>query len=229
MSDDQAALADLATPVLRELTDLLANPTKAPPFADLQARYHDLITGFATAAAAAGIPHDDLSQARYALTAVVDESVMLSEMEARDEWLSSPLQLRYFDEVTAGEEFYNRIDLLRMSRKHGVLEVYWLCLAFGFKGKFGDKKGGERRRMLQETLAGEIAQARGQAIGAPLSPHAAVSGGNLRVERWRPLAGPRWWLVPIVVAAALLAVHLICGFLVGASIDAAAARIGGAS
>jgi len=229
MPDDHTVLADLATPVLRELTDLLAAPEKAPAFADLQGRYHDLITGFATAAAAAGVAHDDLSQARYALTAVVDESVMLSEMIARDEWLSAPLQLRYFDEVTAGEEFYNRIDLLRMARKHAVLEVYWLCLAFGFKGKHGDKKGAERRRLLQETLAGEIAQARGQAIGAPLSPHAAASGGAARVERWLPLAGPRWWLVPVIVAVVVVAVHVVCGFLVGSGIDAAAARIGGAS
>lgn len=228
MADDQTALADLATPLLRELADLAAAPGRAPSFSDLQARYHELITGFATSAGGAGLPPDDIAQARYALTAVVDETVMLSDMEARDEWLSSPLQLRYFDEVTAGEEFYNRIDLLRMARKHSVLEVYWLCLAFGFKGKYGDKKGAERRRLLQETLASEIALGRGVAVGAPLSPHAMADGGAARAERWLPLAGPRWWLVPLITVVVVFAVHLACGWLVGASVSSASARIGGA-
>ncbi len=228
MPDDQTALADHATPLLRELADLTTAPEGALPFADLQSRYHDLITGFATAAGAAGLPPDDIGQARYALTAVVDETVMLSELPARDEWLSSPLQLRYFDEVTAGEEFYNRIDLLRMARKHNVLEVYWLCLAFGFKGKHGDKKGAERRRLLQETLAGEIGQARGIPVGAPLSPRAAVSAGMMREERWLPLAGPRWWLVPVIAAGVVLVVHLGCGLIVGSAVSSAAARTGGA-
>ena len=210
MPDDQTALADHATPLLRELAELTTAPEGALPFADLQSRYHDLITGFATA------------------TAVVDETVMLSELPARDEWLSSPLQLRYFDEVTAGEEFYNRIDLLRMARKHNVLEVYWLCLAFGFKGKYGDKKGVERRRLLQETLAGEIGQARGIPVGAPLSPRGAVSAGMMREERWLPLAGPRWWLVPVIAAGVVLVVYLGCGLIVGSAVSSAAARTGGA-
>ncbi len=228
MADDHSVLADLATPLLRELADLTAAPDKAPPFADLQAHYHELITAFATAAGAAGIPHDDLTHARYALTALVDETVMLSELAARDEWLSSPLQLRYFDEVTAGEEFYNRIDQLRLARKHALLEVYWLCLAFGFKGKYGDKKGAERRRLLQETLAGEISQARGVVVGAPLSPRAAVDGGATSEQRWLPLTGPHWWLVPLVVAVLILVLYVICSLLVNSAVAAAATRMGGA-
>lgn len=222
------ALADLATPILRELADQAAAPEKAPPFTDLQARYHDLITAFATNAASAGIPSDDVGQARYALTAVVDETIMLSDMAARDEWLSEPLQLRYYDEVTAGEEFYNRIDLLRMARKHGVLEVYWLCLAFGFKGKYGDKKGGERRRLLMETLASEIGQGRGIAPGAALSPHALAGAASLGTDSSLPFAGRRWWLVPVVCAVVVVSLFLICNWMVGAASGAAAARLGGA-
>jgi len=225
---DAPALADLATPILRDLADQAAAPDRAPPFADLQARYHDLITAFATTAGTAGISSEDIAQARFALTAVVDETVMLSAMEARDEWLSQPLQLRYFDEVTAGEEFYNRIDLLRLGRKHGVLEVFWLCLAFGFKGKYGDRKGAERRRILMETLAAEIAQGRGVAPGAPLSPRAVVGANALGAENSLFLAGPRWWLVPLVCLAVIGAALLISGWAVGAATAAAAARIGGA-
>ncbi len=229
MADAPSGLAELSTPILRDLADLAATPEKAPPFADLQDRYHDLITAFATNAAALGMPADDIAQGRFALAAVVDETVMLSEMAARDEWLSQPLQLRYFDEVTAGEEFYHRIDQLRMARKHGVLEVYWLCLAFGFKGRLGDKKGAERRRLLLETLASEISGARGIAPGAPLSPRAQVGTPGLGRDSALPLAGRRWWLVPVISAVAVIAVWLVCGWLVSAAAGSAAARIGGGS
>jgi type VI secretion system protein ImpK len=225
----ETVLAELATPILRELAELAAAPEKAPPFGDLQGRYHDHITAFASNAGAAGAAVEDTAQARFALTALVDETIMLSEMEARDEWLSQPLQLRYFDEVTGGEEFYHRIDQLRMLRKSAPLEVYWLCLAFGFKGKYGDKKGAERRSVLMETLANEIAQARGVTLAAPLSPQAKAMAKAVVTASSLPLAGPRWWLTPLVTAVVVIGVWLICGWMVGVATTAASLRIGAAS
>ncbi len=225
----ETVLAELATPILRELAELAAAPEKAPSFGELQGRYHDHLTAFVSNAGAAGAAIEDTAQARFALTALVDETIMLSEMAARDEWLSQPLQLRYFDEVTAGEEFYHRIDQLRMLRKSAPLEVYWLCLAFGFKGKFGDKKGAERRAVLMETLANEIAQARGVTLAAPLSPQAKAAANAAALESSLPLAGPRWWLVPLITTAVVVGVWLVCGWLVGVATTAASLRIGGAS
>jgi type VI secretion system protein ImpK len=208
---------------------LAAAPEKAPAFDELQSRYHDQITAFASNSAAAGAAAEDIAQARFALTALVDETVMLSEMGARDEWLSQPLQLRYFDEVTGGEEFYHRIDQLRMLRKSAALEVFWLCLAFGFKGKYGDKKGAERRHVLMETLANEIAQARGVTLAAPLSPQAKAAAKAAIAESSFPLAGRRWWLLPVVSAVLVVSVWLMCGWMVGVATSAASLRIGGAS
>ncbi|GDY14340.1 hypothetical protein LBMAG53_32180 [Planctomycetota bacterium] len=204
-----SGLSESAAPVLKALADVLAKPEDCPPFADLQERLHQRLAEFEANTQRAGASFEEVAAAKYALVALIDESVMLSELPARDDWLSAPLQLRYFDEVTAGEEFYNRIDQVRGARRYDALEIYWLCLAFGFKGKYGDRKGGERRRILMDALASEINQARGVDPRAPLSPQATAAAANaLDLPRW-PLIRLAWWIVPSASLAGVLAVWLI--------------------
>jgi type VI secretion system protein ImpK len=206
-------LAEAATAVLRGLADILAKPEACPDCATLQERLHQRLSSFESDAQNAGWSLEDAGAAKYALTALVDESIMLSDLPARDDWLSQPLQLRYFDEVTAGEEFYNRVDDLRAARKHDVVEVFWICLAFGFKGKHGDKRGLERRRLLMDALATEINTARGVDPRAPLSPQAtAAAAAAADLPRW-PLIRLPWFVMPTVAVAAVLLVwastHLV--------------------
>jgi hypothetical protein len=49
------------------------------------------------------------------------------------------------------------------------------------------------------------------------------------LESSLPLAGPRWWLVPLITTAVVVGVWLVCGWLVGVATTAASLRIGGAS
>lgn len=199
-------LAEHATATLRQLTDVLAKPERCPDFATLQENLHQRLMEFENSAQNAGSSLEDAAAGKYALTALIDESIMLSELPAKDDWLSEPLQLRYFDEVTAGEEFYTRIDDLRAARKPEVLEVYWMCLAFGFKGKYGDKKGAERRRVLMDSLANEINQSRGSDPRAPLSHQATTAAAAVaELPHWPLLRAP-WWLTPGIAALVVLAV-----------------------
>ncbi len=208
-------LAEHAAPVLKALADLLAKPDAADDCASLQQRLSGMLAAFERSAQDAGIALEHASQAKYALVALIDERIMLSELAAKDEWLSAPLQLALYDEVTAGEEFYVRLEAHRAARLTDVCEVYWLAMAFGFAGKFGDRKGAERRRALIDSLANEINAARGIDARAPLSPQASAAAAAVAdLPRW-PLLRLPWWLVPAAVAAAVLLTWLACSLYAG--------------
>jgi len=130
-----------------------------------------------TKARQADIPQDDVQQAKYAIAAFIDEMILTSSWPLKDNWADKPLQLAYFNDFAAGEEFYNRIDTLRGSKKNAVLEVYYLCLALGFRGKYVDLQGMEKKKVLMDTMLREI---RGSAPAAP-------SGGTGGLSpAWQP-------------------------------------------
>jgi type VI secretion system protein ImpK len=83
----------------------------------------------------AGIADTEIAEARYALVAFIDDRVLKSGWTGREAWMSNPLQLQFFREYTAGENFFGRMRAL-IHRREPVfaLEVYYLCLALGFAG-----------------------------------------------------------------------------------------------
>lgn len=86
----------------------------------------------------AGFTPDIISYAKYALVAILDETVLSIPGEARDFWITNPLQLEIFGESIAGVEFYNKLDnlLVNPEKFKDVLEIYFICLCLGFKGKY---------------------------------------------------------------------------------------------
>ncbi|TDR70273.1 type IVB secretion system protein IcmH/DotU [Paludibacterium purpuratum] len=103
-----------------------------------------------------------ITQSKFAFCALMDEIILSSSFELRDEWERMPLQLRLFGEHLAGESFFNRLEALRLDpNKHlELLEVYYTCLLLGFKGKYL-LEGQEKLDYLKQKLAQEIQQARG--------------------------------------------------------------------
>ena len=145
---------------------------------------------------------DDVAAVKYALAAFVDEVILSAEWAGRDSWGDDPLQLHFFGTYLAGEGFFQKLDELRAQGKTraGALEVYYLCLVLGFRGKYG-VTGEERLQALRKVMQSELE--RGQA-GNPreLSPH------------WQPADGPaphahalpRWivYACAVVLAVCLL-------------------------
>lgn len=85
-----------------------------------------------------GKPAEEVEQARYALAAFIDETVINSENNCREEWIAEPLQTRFFNDNLAGENFFKRLEaLLPELRAHlETAEVYYFCLALGFQGRY---------------------------------------------------------------------------------------------
>jgi type VI secretion system protein ImpK len=109
-----------------------------------------------TKARQSDVPQEDVQQAKYAICAFIDEMILTSSWALKESWADKPLQLAYFNDFSAGEEFYNKVDTLRGAKKNSVLEVYYLCLALGFRGKYVDLQGMEKKKVLMDTILREM-------------------------------------------------------------------------
>jgi type VI secretion system protein ImpK len=97
---------------------------------------------------------DPRDYAHYAVVALVDETVMTSEWAGAEQWRSEPLQMHYFGDLLGGEKFFDRLSDLSSGADDDLLEVYFVCLCAGFRGKFYDDAGelDRRRRKLHQQL-----------------------------------------------------------------------------
>jgi type VI secretion system protein ImpK len=162
----------------------------------------------------ADIPQQDVQLAKYAIAAFIDETILTSSWAIKDAWADKPLQLAYFNDFSAGEEFYTKIDAARGAKNASVLEVYYLCLALGFRGKYVDLQGMEKKKILMDTMLREIKAAQPPEVQG-LSP------------RWQPPdalpALARNFPARLVAAAGglfLLGLYLLLSLLLGFRADA---------
>ena len=141
----------------------------------------------------AGYDRDDTREASFAVVAFLDETIQGSSWSDRERWLNQPLQLELYDRNDAGEDFFVRLDELRgaVSTRADVLEVYYLCLALGFRGEYEFRPAGEHRDLVS-AVYGDLSRSPQLAPG-PLAPHAEPVGRvaatvRRRVPAWAVLA-----------------------------------------
>ena len=77
----------------------------------------------------------DYDDARFAVVAWLDETMMKSAWNGKDEWKTALLQRKYYKTFAAGEEFFGKLERLEPDQNE-VREVYHLCLMAGFSGKY---------------------------------------------------------------------------------------------
>ncbi|MBD3322717.1 MAG: hypothetical protein GF350_16565 [Chitinivibrionales bacterium] len=155
------------------------------------------------------IPEEQISDAQYALVALIDETVLSIPGPCRDFWLSRPLQLDFFGHNIAGEEFYRKLDklLLAFEKNREILEIYYLCLSLGFEGKYKLTNAQARAEVMEEL--GIRLKKTMLKVSSELSPH-AFRGASLNRKPKRKIAVPLW--AAGVVGAAVSALWYIILF-----------------
>lgn len=154
---------------------------------------------------------EQVKDTQYALCAFLDESVLRSgDNDLRRHFELSPLQFRYFGVHLAGEGFFEKIQALRGDVKQNldVLEVYHLCLALGFEGKFGIGEK-DQLRYLANTLGQDIARYR--KTPKALSPDWALPDQVSQMLRHEVPV----WLYLALIALVCLGVYLTLDWLLG--------------
>lgn len=145
----------------------VADERSLPPADVLREQMIGLLRDFVARCRAAGVHDVEAAEARYALVAFIDDRILKSNWPGRAEWQSGPLQMQFFREFTAGENFYARMRaLLQRGGPPFPLEAYYLCLALGFVGAqqsiggpqaVRDYLGRARSVLLQGASAGRVA------------------------------------------------------------------------
>jgi type VI secretion system protein ImpK len=109
--------------------------------------------------------------AKFALAAFVDETVLTNDFPLKQDWEKYPLQLEYFGEHLAGNKFFDRLDAMvkQIEVAADAVEVYYVCLLLGFKGKYAVYLEDELLGVIQRT--GEALQRAGRLKSVELSPN----------------------------------------------------------
>ena len=159
------------------------------PNADaFRANAKDLIRMATQDAAGRGYGNEDVKLAAFAVVAFLDESVLTSKNQVFSTWSRMPLQEELFGEHMAGETFFQYVQLL-LSRRDSVetvdvLELYYLCMLLGYRGRYGSSGDGDLRAIM-ESIKGKTNRVRGGNL--PLSPAWALPGDAplpKRRDRW---------------------------------------------
>jgi type VI secretion system protein ImpK len=199
----------------------IGNGWGAPPAATLRNDMIELLKQFVVRCREAGVPDAETAEARYALVAFIDDRVLKeSAWAGRAEWMNNPLQLQFFREYAAGENFFGRMRALaQRGGPYLALEAYYLCIALGFVGAAPGGAGAPR-------AYGQSARSLLLLDGSPdrIAPNA------IPVERHRAQRRPFPIAISAAVACAIVCILGLVGLQLslGTVIERAARELGGA-
>lgn len=126
-------------------------------------------------AAQKGYPPEDVKIAAFAVIAFLDESVLSSGNQVFSGWSRMPFQEELFGQHMGGEAFFQEAQKLLARRDSAetadLLEIFYLCLLLGYRGRYGIGSSGELRAIM-DSIHDKIQRVRGG--GAPISPQWAI-------------------------------------------------------
>lgn len=137
--------------------------SKQPPFDQVKADIRRLMTESENRFREGTFSQEDFDLARFAVCAWVDEAMLNSAWKEKGRWQSEQLQRLYYQTADAGELFFDRLNSLGLHQRD-VREVYYLCLAMGFIGRYcheGDEY------LLEQLKTSNLKVLTGSSVGLP--------------------------------------------------------------
>jgi type VI secretion system protein ImpK len=183
----------------------------SPPSAEaFRAQVRQLLSAAEQEARARGYSNEDIRLATFAVVAFLDESILNLHLPVFADWSRKPLQEELFGGHVAGEIFFQSMQrLMERPDSHDTadtLEVFALCVALGYRGKYGVGGQAELKAVMDR-----VAEKIGRIRRAPreLSPYWAPPPAAPRAAATDP------WLRGLLIgacAAVALAVLLFAGY-----------------
>ncbi len=205
-----------AAPLLSLITRL-KNTSSHPDPEQLRQRMIEEMKAFTANARNQGVHEKTVFRARYVLCTTLDEVVLNTPWGRASEWSESSLLITFHNETWGGEKFFELLDVLIPDPRKNLhlLELMYLCLAFGFQGRYRLLENGRSRLEEQRERAyNAIRTARGE-FERELSPHwRGASNQRNPLIRYVPL-----WVVAAVAATLLLIAYAIFNWLLNNASD----------
>ncbi len=182
----------------------------------LRSKILDVLGRMERGARESAIEHEEVQNAKFALVAFLDEAITGLSFADKEQWIANPLQLELFHLNSAGEEFFRRLAELRQRPQQNtqVLEVYYLCMVLGFKGRYLYDNPEGLRRLVEDTKA-DIHRAKGTTALQSISPHGRP-GEKLAEVVTRDIPG---WVIAVSVIAIGFFLFLVLTFVINGSAD----------
>jgi type VI secretion system protein ImpK len=136
---------------------------RQPPFDQVKADIQRLISKSQESLNKGTFSQEDYDLARFAIFAWIDEAILNSSWKEKHLWQGEQLQRFYYQTADAGEIFFERLNILGPHQRD-VREVYYLCLAIGFMGRYcheGDEY------LLEQLKTSNLKLLTGSSVGLP--------------------------------------------------------------
>ncbi len=157
-------LTDCFMPLVAYVTYFQQNAASSQPsFEQVKGDVRRLLSDGESYVKKAVFSHEDYDSARFAICAWVDEAILASSWNHKNLWQREQLQRLYYSTTDAGEEVFDRLNSLEFHKRE-VREVFYLCLALGFKGRFVHR-GDEY--LLEQLKTSNLKLLLGSSVGLP--------------------------------------------------------------
>ncbi len=145
------------------------------PSNELRPKVVSLLDDFVRRADRYKFNHKIVSVAKFALASFIDESILTNNFPLRSEWERNPLQLEYFGEQLAGNKFFDKLESMLQQPEvtQDAIEIYYLCMLLGFKGRYGVYEQEKLLAIMQSTA--NVLVKVGKMKSVELSPHWLVN------------------------------------------------------
>jgi type VI secretion system protein ImpK len=169
-SSDMVSLAGPVFELLLKLQSGLVAPSN-----ELRPAIKQLLDEFEQRSTTLRYAPNQIQTAKFALAAFADEIMLNAAFPLHEEWEKFPLQLEYFREHLAGVKFFEKLEelLKNTEQEADVIEVYYVCMLLGLKGKYKIYMEDQLKGVVEAT-ANELRRV-GRLQETDLSPHWRVS------------------------------------------------------
>jgi len=157
-------LESAAAPLLTLLGRLRDAPSHPDP-AELRNSVIAEIKAFEAKAQDLDIDRETIFWARYVLCASIDEMVLTTPWGNSSIWQQQSLLITLHNEAWGGEKFFQLLQKLVQNpgRNIELLELMYLCLSFGFEGRYRPLPDGyQQLQLLRDNLYRTIRNQRGE-------------------------------------------------------------------
>lgn len=153
------------------------------PSNDLRPKIASLLKDFEERALRYRYRESIIQVAKFGLASFVDETVLTNNFPLKEEWERYPIQLEYFGEQLAGNKFYDKLEamLRQIDVTQDAVEVYYVCMLLGFKGRYAVYEHDKLLATMQRT-ADELVKV-GKIAPVELSPHWLVQDQPVPPEK----------------------------------------------
>jgi len=209
-------LLGAANPLLTLAVQLRASPTVVD-LGRLRDTLLRSIREFESNARGRGVRPEVVIAARYCLCTFLDEVIATTPWGGGGEWANNSLLVTFHNEAWGGEKFYALLKRVSEDPASNVdlLELMYMCLAFGFQGRYRVLEGGRSQlEELRDRLYMTIRSQRGEPE-RELSPRwQGVHDKRMTLTNWVPL-----WVGAALTAGVLLLVYLGFSWALGRASD----------